>query len=172
MTELIRLYAQIALLRKGPQDVPASPALLVATLVSYALVNFAFSVLLPPVSGPWVPLLLVDILFTLVWNAVLLRVVGKPERFLQTTTAMFGFQTVLSPLSIASGWLIRRFHEDAVWQFPLGLIYLIVVVWMIAVNSHVLKAALEWSTPSCVALVILQIITAQLLLLSLFPTPR
>jgi drug/metabolite transporter (DMT)-like permease len=169
MTEFVRLYAQIALLRRGPQDVPASPALLAATVVGYVIVNFAVSAVLPPVSGPWVQILLVDVAFTIAWYAVLLRVIGKPERFLQTTTAVFGYQAILSPLTIASGWLIRHFHDDAAWQSPLWLIYLIVIVWMIAVNSHVLKAALEWSTPSCVALVILQIITAQLLLLSLFP---
>lgn len=172
MKELARLYAQIAMLRKGPQDVPASAALLAATVAAYVVVNFAVSLLLPPVLGPWQQMLLIDVVFTIVWYAVLLRVLGKPERFMQTATAIFGYQAVLSPLSIASGWLIHRFQTDAAWQFPLGVVYLVVVIWMIAVNGHVLKAALEWSMPSCIGLVILQILTAQLLLIALFPQVR
>ena len=35
---------------------------------------------------------------------------------------------------------------------------------MIAANSHIVKAALEWSIPASVALVILQILAGQLLL--------
>lgn len=172
MTELARLYAQIALLRKRPQDVPASMALLVATVLAYIVVNLAVSAVLPPITGPWMQILMVDVVFTIVWYAVLLRVARKPERFVQTTTAVFGYQIVLAPLSIASGWLIRRFGEDAAWQFPLGLLFIVMLVWTVAVNSHVVKEALEWSTASSVALVILQIVTLQLLLYSLFPSAK
>lgn len=171
MAELIRLYTQIALLRRGPQDVPASSVLLVGTVAAYFVINLIVSTVLPPVTGPWVQILIVDVLFTIAWYALLLRLTQKPERFLQTTTAVFGYQTILSPLSIASGWLISRFGNEAAWQLPLGIVYLLVLIWMIAVNSHVLRAALEWSLASCVALVILQILAAQLLLFSLFPQP-
>jgi hypothetical protein len=172
MTELARLYAQIALLRKKPQDVPASTLLLISTALAYFIVNLVIGSLLPPISGPWALMVAVDVAVTVAWYGALLRVVGKPERFIQTTTAIFGYQTVLAPLSIASGWLIRRFSEDAAWQFPLTLIFLIVLAWTVAVNSHVVKAALEWSTASCVALVILQIMVMQLILYSLFPNAR
>ena len=50
--------------------------------------------------------------FTLVWYVVLLRLVRRPERILQTTTAVFGFQAVLSPLLVISVWLMRRFAQD------------------------------------------------------------
>ena len=41
--------------------------------------------------------------------------------------------------------------------------------WLIAANSHVVKAALEWSNLASVALVILQFLAEQLVLLGLFP---
>jgi len=40
---------------------------------------------------------------------------------------------------------------------------------LIAATGRVLKAALEWPMPSCVALVILQIIASQILVNTIFP---
>lgn len=168
MKELLRLFTQIALLRRGPQDVPASRLLLALTVLGYFIVNFAVSLVLPPIPGPWPLHLVVDVLFMLAWFAVLLRVAKRPERYLQTTTAVFGYQAVLSPLWIASGWVLQHFAEDGVWQLPATIVALALVVWMVAAGGHVLKSALEWSMPAGVALTILQILAGQLLLLALF----
>jgi hypothetical protein len=168
MKELIQLFAQIALLRRGPQDLPASPLLLAVTVAGYFAVNFLVSALLPPIAG-WPAHLAVDVAFMLAWYVLLLRLAGKSERTLQTTTAVFGFQMVLAPLLVTSEWLTRRFAQDATWQFPVTLMGLVLVIWVIAANSHVVKAALEWSRPASVSLVILQILAEQVLLLTLFP---
>src|SRR5687767_4391035 len=142
MMELLRLFTQIALLRRGPQDVPASAVLLALTVLGYFTVNALVSLVLPPIPGPWILHLLVEVFFMLTWYAVLLRVVKRPERFLQTATAMFGYQLVLSPLLIASSWLIQRFPQESVWLFPVLIIALILAVWLIAAGGNVLKAAL------------------------------
>lgn len=169
MKELVRLFIQIALMRKGPQDLPASAAVLAATAGGYFLVNCLVSAVLPPVKGPLFAQLVVDVLFTFAWYALLLTIAHRPERFLQTTTAVFGYQTVLSPFWIASVWLIRQFTEDDVWRFPVALVGLAIIVWLVAANARVLKAALDWAMPAGVALAILQILAARALLLFLFP---
>jgi hypothetical protein len=107
--------------------------------------------------------------FTLAWYYGLLRVAGRPERTLQTSTAVFGYQAVLTPLLLVSEWLMRRFAQDATWQLPVALMWLILVGWVIAANSQIVRAALEWSVGASVGLVILQIIAGQLLLYALFP---
>ncbi|HKD55858.1 MAG TPA: hypothetical protein VKB72_16715 [Steroidobacteraceae bacterium] len=168
MKDLVRLFTQIALLRRGPQDVPASPLLLALTVCGYLLVNLLVGALLPP-DAHWRQELLIETLFTLIWYVALLQVLRRPERILQTTTAVFGFQAVLSPLLIASEWLARRFSQDSSWQVPITCAWLLLVVWLIAANSHVVKAALEWSATSSVALVILQTLVGGLVLLALFP---
>jgi hypothetical protein len=169
MTDLVRLYAQIALLRRGPQDVPASMLLLVITVSAYFCVNALVTLLLPALGEPWFLMLAVDVLFTLTWYSVLLHLLRKPERFLQTATAVFGFRAVMSPFLIVSAWLLRRLiSEDAVWQFPLAMLYVAIVVWMIAANSQILKVALEWSAGACIALVILETLVALVLQFSLF----
>jgi hypothetical protein len=168
MKELVRLFVQIALMRKGPQDLPASATVLAVTAAGYFLVDCLVSAVLPPIKG-WFGQLVVDVLFTFAWYALLLAFLRRPERFVQTTTAVFGFETVLSPLQIASVWLIRQFADDNPWRFPIVIVGLAIIVWIIAANARVLKSALEWSLPVCVALVILQILGGQALLVYLFP---
>jgi len=168
MKDIIRLFTQIALLKRGPQDLPASMLLLVLTLLGYLSVNFLMSSVLPP-DAHWQGPLLVDTLFTLVWYIALLQLLGRPERMLQTVTAVFGLQLVMSPLLIASTWLLRRIGEDATWQLPVTCVGLLLLAWLIAANSLVVKAALEWPGPASVALVILQLIAAWLVVFALFP---
>jgi hypothetical protein len=170
MKELIQLFTQIALLRRGPQDVPASMLLLVLAVLGYAAVNVIVQVLVPTVAG-WGPRLVLDVAFTLVWYILLLHFVGRPERILQTVTAVFGFQAVLSPPLALSSWLLGRFSEDATWQLPVTLIFLILVTWAIAANSHVVQAALEWSMVGSVALVLLENMAGRALQLALFSAP-
>jgi hypothetical protein len=167
MREVIGLFVQIALLRRGPQDLPASLLLLLLTLAGYVAVNALVSSVLP-VSGDWPAQLTVEVLFTLGWYAALLRIVGRRERFLQTATGVFGLRILIAPAVTACAWLSRRFEHDATWQLPIAVGGLALVIWLIAANSHVVKAALEWSSAASVALVILQIVSGQLLLFALF----
>lgn len=171
MLSLVRLYTDIALLRRGPEDLPASLFLLVATVVANFLVNFGVSLVLPPIAGPWHMHLVADIVFTLVWCAALLRVFGRPERYLQTTTAVFGYQAVLAPLWIATAWLAGRFQDDELWLVPVAIVGLGMLAWMLAANGRILRSALEQPMTVCIGLVLLQTFVGQLVLLGLFPAP-
>jgi hypothetical protein len=168
MREVVGLFVQIALLRRGPQDLPASMLLLVLTVLGYTVVYLAVCMVLPP-GNAWSTELLVNVVFTIVWYVGLLRLLGRPERTVQTVTAVFGLQAVVAPLLIASEWLVRRFGQDSDWQLPIAAGGLVLVIWLIAALGHVVKAALEWSTAASVALVILQIAATQLLLIAVFP---
>jgi hypothetical protein len=168
MKELVRLFVQIAMMRKGPQDLPASVTLLTATAAVFFIINCVVSAALPPIVGPWFGHLVVNVAFTFLWYALLLRLLGRSERFLQTTTAVFGYQALLAPLWIASLWLVRQFADDDAWRLTISLVALAIVIWKAAVNASVLKAALEWGMPACVALVILEFLAGQLLLFYLF----
>jgi len=168
MRELLRLFGQIALSRKGPQDLPASPLLLAITVLGYALVAFGVSSLLPPVDS-WRSQLFLEIGFALAWYALLLRIFGKPERFLQTATAMFGYQLVLTPPWIASISLSQRFQEDTTWQSPVVIVALALLIWMIRAGSYVLKNALELPMVACVALIFAEILASQLVLFAFGP---
>jgi hypothetical protein len=166
MKEVLQLFAQISLMRRGPQDLPASGLLLICAIAAYAAVNCLVSSLFPP-AGNWPALLLVDIGFLLLWNALLLRAVRRPERTLQTLTAVFGYQLVLAPLLVVLQWLTERFHGDPVWEALLGAAGLVFVVWLLAANARIISAALEWSFGASILLVIVQTFADQQLQLAL-----
>jgi hypothetical protein len=174
MTEIIRVFVQIALLKRGPQDLPVSRTLLVLAVCAYAGMTALVSDLLAPqgTGGASLWPLAAEVVFTLVWYAALLTLLGRRERFAQTACAIFGVQTLLTQPLLVWVWLVRRYGQDATWQLPIGVAGLAVGVWMIAANSRVVKAALEFSTAVSVGLVILEIACGQLLLFTLFlPLP-
>ena len=51
MKELFGLFAQIAISRKGPQDLPASYFLLGLTVLGYWVIRYVLSLLMPPAGG-------------------------------------------------------------------------------------------------------------------------
>jgi hypothetical protein len=169
MTDLLRLFLQIALLRRGPQDLPASPVLLAVTAAAYLAVSFILYTALPGMPGPWRKHLIAELIYILVSLGVLLQLAGKSERYLQTATAVLGYSIILSPLTIFSGWLYQRFQDEPSLQLPVALIGLTLLVWMIAIGQQVLKAALEWSTLASVVLVISWILLGQFMILAIFP---
>src|SRR4051794_27823095 len=130
MIELLRLFTDIALMRRGPQDLPASPVVLALTIVAFFVVQLVVGTVLPPIASHWLGNLLLEVAFTFGWYAVLLYAVKKPERFLQTSTAVFGFQIVLSPVLIAALWLQRRFDQDSIGAVGVTFISLALLIWV------------------------------------------
>jgi len=116
--ELIRLFAQLAMMRKSPEEVPASPVLLALTIGVYFGGQWVVGTLLPPMKGPWMNRLLLDVAFTFVWYALLMYLVKKPERFLQTGTAVYGFQILLLPPSIAIAGCSRFWTRSRSGNIP------------------------------------------------------
>ena len=74
----------------------------------------------------------------------------------------------LAAPALVADWLVIRFAKDETWQLPVELMWLMVVIWVIAANSHVVKAAFEWSSFASVALVILQMYAGALVVMVLF----
>ncbi len=150
---------------------PAAAWVLGITIAAYLLVSVAVGAALPPLPGPWIAHLVLEVLFTVVWYRLLLRVFRKPERFLQTTSAVFGYQTIIAPLMIASASLLVYFRNNAAALFPILLVALGILVWQLAANVRILRAALERPLGACIALVLLETFASQLLLLLVFPPP-
>ena len=168
-TGSLRLFADIARLRRGPEDLPVSTTLLVTTIVGSFLLSLMLSLLLPQRSARIAGPLLVDALLTLLWLAVLLRMARRPERFLQTATAVFGFHLVLAPLIAVLQALLGRYGQDPSWQIPLLLMVLSMVGWTLAVSVRILASATGWPVYLCVAVMLLQELVEWSVLMVLFP---
>jgi hypothetical protein len=170
MKELFGLFAQIAISRKGPQDLPASYFLLGLTVLGYWVIRYVLSLLMPP-ADHWRLHLFIDVVFNLMWYAVLLRAVGKPERFIQTATAVFGSLLLLTPPWILAVHFWTGLPETHALFAPLAILALALAIWTIRAESYVLKHALELPIVACVILTILQNFTGVLLLSAISPSP-
>jgi hypothetical protein len=163
------LFADIARLRRGPEDLPVSSTLLLVTTVAYAALDALLLSIAPGLPGNPALLIGIDIGVTLLWYAMLLRIAQKPERYLQTVTAVLGFQLVLAPILIVSGWLFLRYQADSTWQLPVSMVRLVVEVWALIVLSRILRSATGWPTFGCVALSIGQELITLLLVSAVVP---
>lgn len=143
MTQLLRLFVDICLLRRGPQDVPASTWLLRAALVF----NAALSTLLlivdgtPPVQSVLTVLAALALLFGLAWGALTWR--KHATRFTQTMTALLGADSVISILALpVVYWLTMGIAGNGVDPMA-ALLRVVLLFWSLAVMAHVMRHALQ-----------------------------
>jgi hypothetical protein len=164
---LARLYCDVAIWRRGAADVPGVPVLLWSTLALYIVVTAALSVAFG-LGGRWPGELAVDVLYTLGWAWLLLRVAGRRERFMQVATALFGFQLVLAPLTVGVQALVPapvRPGDPRLLAVQLAVLAL--QAWIIAAVAHIVRDAFEWPLAAGVALAIFLLMVEVLLMQAL-----
>jgi hypothetical protein len=93
--QFLRIFLDIVLWRRGPQDLPASVALVWLTLVAYVVVSAVQLLLLDESGIVWFFFLVVDPLLLAAWTWLVLKVYGHTERFQQTIAAVFGTGALL-----------------------------------------------------------------------------
>ncbi len=178
MTSILKLYLDIALLRRGPEDVPSSKPLLYGTLAVFVLLNAVLTVAFRPSVGNWLPQLLVSVGFTLLWYRVLLGVFGRVERYLQTMTAVLGFGCIITPVLLPLVGAMAPYMEASAAVAgqqaaapevpPFVMLLLPVFVYLLYVSARIVRAAIERPMFQCVMLVLLQTFLEPLLLLAIF----
>lgn len=95
MSAFLKVFLDIVLWRRGPQDLPASGLLFQFTLAAYVAVSLVQLAALGETGATWFVFLVVDpaLLTLCVW--LVLRLFGHPERFLQTASAVLGTGALL-----------------------------------------------------------------------------
>jgi hypothetical protein len=173
---LVRLYFEIAIWRRGPQDVPAVTILLPLTAAAYVVLSLVIGEAVPSLRPGWLAAVLLDTAFLALWYWVLLLVVQRRERYLQTASALFGLQTILTAPSIGALWMSSRYlTENQMAHAPSGLVALsalmlvAVNVWTLLATSYIVRAAIERSLGLCLILSLAQMCAEDLLLESLNP---
>jgi hypothetical protein len=96
VSSFFKLFLDIVLWRKGPQDLPSSSLLLWLAALAYVVISAVQLAVLGEGGASWVFFLVFDplLLTTCVW--LMLRLYGHPERFLQSAAAVLGTGAVLS----------------------------------------------------------------------------
>lgn len=165
---LAKAFLDICLLRKGPQDLPKSIVLLTVCAITYACIDVLLTVQTRSVIESLL-VTLVDVSFLLAVTYLILRQHKLVERWTQTMTALFGTGVILGlfifPLVYGGGQ-----HQYADWlQQVILFLFLLMVIWNIAVLSHIVRHAISTSIGIGVLIAILYIWMSSLLITMLFP---
>jgi surface polysaccharide O-acyltransferase-like enzyme len=173
---LLGVIVDIILLRRGPEHVPASPALLAVVIAVYAVGAAITGALFSPADQPWALELVVAIVVTLAFYQIALNVAKKRERFTQTMTAMFAVRAIFTPLLVPMmGSLMSSIQAKEPASSMLALLFFAGVLWVFVVDVRIMRSAFEWPTPAALLLVIAQqivlLIIAVLLLGGQQPPP-
>lgn len=155
MFELFKVFIDIALWRKGPQHLPASGLLLLLTAGIYAALALVFGNLINLPEDHKELRTLLEMGLGLGWIWLLVTLFGRPARFLQTATAVFGTTALLAPLVLGLQAVLLRLGQTHVFTVPLLFGLLTVVVWYLLITAHILRAALEVSLFIAIVLTLL-----------------
>lgn len=141
--------------RNGPEDVPASRALLAVAVLGQVLLNLLM-LSIPAESRVEHPLLMVALELGVMMVGVLfiLRMARHPERYLQTMTAIFGVQLVIAPVIYAATWMLITYQNDPVMQGPAQLVSAAIAVWLLVINARILRSATDYPLVACIFLII------------------
>jgi hypothetical protein len=93
--QFLRIFLDIVLWRKGPQDLPGSALLVWLTLAAYVAVSAVQILLLDESGVVWFFFLVVDPVMLAAWLWLVLKVFGRLERFPQTMSAVYGTGALL-----------------------------------------------------------------------------
>jgi hypothetical protein len=173
---LFGVVVDIVLLRRGPEHLPASPALLATIVAAYAVAASLVASALATSEQSWPLELGIVVGGTLLWYQVALRMAGKRERFLQTMTAMFAVRLLFAPLvmPLMSAWMVQVKAFEATKAPPstvLGLLALFLMLWLFLINVRIVRGAFEWPTFPAVILVLAQEFAMLLVLAALIGMP-
>lgn len=161
---LLKLFLDICLYRKGPQDLPASGFLFRLVLVIYLALG---TLLLAPDTG-WLQAALqtaAETAMGLAVVAVLLYTVNRPKRFLQMATAWLGADALISALGIPPLQLLASAGAGQL----LGILWIALVGWHVAIMAHIVRHALSQPLPIGFVVAVLYTVVSFQLITFLFP---
>lgn len=134
----VQRVIEIACLQRGPEALPFSHGLLVAAAAVSAGSNLAAGVLFPLGVPPLVSTA-VFLIYTAVFVQGVLQLYGLGNRFVQTLSAVFATDAVITGVSLG---VLSLFPGDAITTGPV-LASLGLLVWYLAVFTHILRHALD-----------------------------
>jgi len=162
---LIRLFLDIGLLRKGPQDGPASILLLAFTVSANLAVGTGLA-FLEADGAEALAQSLVGVLLLAGFLWVTLNFTGKAPRLLKTATAAFGCDTLISLVAIPI-LLWARLTPGAPGMA--GMLLLVLMLWQMTVIGHILRHALSVSFLAGLGLALGYTVVSYRIMTTLFP---
>jgi hypothetical protein len=150
--QFFKVFVDIVLWRRGPQDLPSSMLLIAATLIAYVLVS-ALSLSLSQSSQPrYFVFLVIEPIMLMGWIWIVLKVYRREERYRQTIAAILGASALIGlvlllPLQLLLGLGAAQPPTEAELVLALGFAFI-----QILVAGHIIQLAIDSNlfTGACV----------------------
>jgi hypothetical protein len=131
--QFLKVFLDIVLWRRGPQDLPSSKLLVVVTLVANELISALHLVVLHASPVAYFVYLVIDPVLLMGWIWIVLRLYNRSERYTQTISAILGTAALLAlllsvPLLIFAGIDHVETRSALEQSLALGLIIAFVLV--------------------------------------------
>jgi len=164
---LIQFFFELCLLRKAPQDLTASSALLGLTFAADLLMGMvlAATVGLSPGLGLLQSLVDVALMLSLLYGA--LSLLDRVSRFQQTATALLGSGALLGFIAVVPLSMLPQGSEEQA-SGEAVLLFLALIVWGIVVAGHILRHTFGLRLGQGVAIAVVYNFFAYSLVSSLF----
>jgi len=153
-SQLARVSLDLLMLRRGPQDMPSSWALMAGLAFTYCSLAFIQVSLVAEVAPAITQAILATIILVAYVNAVL-RIRNFPDRFVQTLTAFFVVGCVLTVLMLGPTSALAPFlhalaenpdAQTAPQPPAIALLaYMLIGFWSLIVFGHIYRHALDVS---------------------------
>ena len=142
MNQLARAIFDIAMLRRGPEDLPASAFLLRLALVAYVVIGAVGTAFYADDLTELLAQIGLDLLLVFTFFGALLLIHRKSARFGQTMTAVLGTGALLYCVRLPLDVWLGALPEGASALLP-AVLMLVLAVWSIILTGHILNRALD-----------------------------
>lgn len=143
MLPILAAFLQIALRRRGPEDLPDSRFLLWMAGAVYVLTQAALAASVYATPMALVRSLVLDLLLLCGFLWGLLRLAGHTARYRQTLTAVFGTGALLSACMLPFNYWLNVAAEPGKPLLAPTIGLLAVVSWSLVANGHIFARALS-----------------------------
>ena len=167
MLQLINFFIDVALLRRAPQDLPASMIVFVlVVLLNVIVATVGVASLLPGVSA--MAAAMTDAVLVLVLLRLVLMIQNHSARFIQSATAIFGSGILLGLIALPLQLSLDGAAENTQVPAIVSLAYLVLLVWSQLVIAHILRHALDISFALGVGLALVYSVLSGVIIQTLF----
>jgi len=144
MFQLASFFVDIALLRRAPQDLPASmPVFVLAVSFNVIVATIGVADIIPGVSA--MAAAMTDAVIMLVMLRLVLMTQNRAARYVQTATAIFGSGIVLGLVALPLQLALDPNAQGNEISAIVSMAYLLLLIWSQLVIAHVLRHALDIS---------------------------
>lgn len=163
----LKIYYKMSFFKASPDQLPFNASCAIKALAVYCVINFG---LLDTHSSVFDVLLKVAVEMGLItiFLKIGLKVTQKPERFVQTFSALIGIGMIISLFSIPIYYLfIPQFLQQQDINQTVINITVLLLVWNLAVISYIFKRALEVSTLMSAVIAFNYLIVFEIIIISM-----